>query len=213
MWCVGAFFKHAQISRIVVVSHEEVRAQIEHEISAYRQSRTDNVTLVDVIGGGETRQESVYKGLLHLAAHGERPDFVLVHDAARPFLTEKLISDTITSVIEHGAATVAIPVSDTVKRVDGDNVIETIDRSDLVAVHTPQGARLDWLLEAHEAATRNNISATDDAYILERNHVVKIVQGDRYNIKVTVPEDLLICEAICQMFIGQIMDVQQDIQG
>ncbi|MBX9670084.1 MAG: 2-C-methyl-D-erythritol 4-phosphate cytidylyltransferase, partial [Candidatus Obscuribacterales bacterium] len=96
----------------------------------------------------------------------------------------------------------------TVKRVAGNSVQETLDRSNLVAVHTPQAARFDWLLDAHEAARRNNLSATDDAFILEQYHEVKIVAGDRYNIKVTVPEDLLICEAICHMFLGQIMDVQ-----
>ncbi len=209
MWCLGSFCNHSQIERIVVVSHEEVRRQIENEISEYRKGRSgaDEMS-IEVIGGGQTRQESVYKGLLHLSKTGERPDFVLVHDAARPFLTEKLISDTIASVIEHGACTVAVPVSDTVKRVDGNSVIETIDRSNLVAVHTPQGARFDWLLDAHETARSNNISATDDAFILEQSHEVKIVSGDRYNIKVTVPEDLLICEAICHMFIGQIMDVE-----
>ncbi|MBX9670404.1 MAG: 2-C-methyl-D-erythritol 4-phosphate cytidylyltransferase, partial [Candidatus Obscuribacterales bacterium] len=118
MWCLGSFCNHPQVGRIILVSHEDVRPQIEKEIFEYRRARAqDDGTSIEVIGGGETRQESVYKGLVHLSEIGERPDFVLVHDAARPFLTEKLINDTISSVIEHGACTVAIPVSDTVKRV------------------------------------------------------------------------------------------------
>lgn len=217
MWSVLAFLANTRISRIVVASHQDVIDEIREDIKNYirapyvvlNPSRDVKrvVSSIEVVPGGKTRQESVFLGLKHLNSEGPTPDFVLVHDAARPFVRQTMINATIDTVIKYGACTVALPVSDTIKRVDGENVTETIDRSKLVAVHTPQAARFDWLLAAHQEAEKNGVAATDDAYILENaNHTVKIVESDRYNIKVTVPEDMLICEAISHMFVSQIMD-------
>jgi len=213
MWSVLTFLANQRIGRIVLVSHADVIEEIKEELTAHLRLRGTRemervCATIEVIPGGETRQESVYLGLQHLQAQASAPEFVLIHDAARPFVRQSVIDATIESVMKHGACTVALPVSDTIKRVSDGTITDTIDRASLYAVHTPQAGRLDWLMEAHDDAARKNIAATDDAFILERmNHDVKIVPSDRYNIKVTVPEDMLICEAISHMFISQIMDV------
>jgi 2-C-methyl-D-erythritol 4-phosphate cytidylyltransferase len=212
MWSILSFLRNERISKIVLVSHrdvlEEIRGDIKKHITPKNIAGVNRlVASIEVIAGGDTRQESVYIGLRHLNEQSPAPDYVLIHDAARPFVSTKMIGATIDAVIKYGACTVALPVSDTIKKVEGGEVVETIDRANLVAVHTPQAGRFDWLLSAHEAAARDNIAATDDAFILEQaKHRVKIVDSDRYNIKVTVPEDMLICEAISNMFVSQIMD-------
>lgn len=212
MWSILSFLRNERISRIVVVSHadvlDEIRDDMRRHIAPKNIASVNRlVASIEVVPGGATRQESVYFGLKHLNEQSPAPDYVLVHDAARPFVSANIINATIDAVITYGACTVALPVSDTIKRVDGDTITETIDRTKLVAVHTPQAGRFDWLLSAHEEAAKNGVTATDDAYILEQaKHQVKVVDSDRYNIKVTVPEDMLICEAISNMFVSQIMD-------
>lgn len=206
MWCLEAFLKNDRISEIILVSHADILNELEEQIGSHLSERNFKKT-IGVVPGGKTRQESVFLGLQHLDAGARAPDYVLVHDAARPFLKQALIDATIDTVIEYGACSVAVPVSDTIKAVENNQIVETLDRSRLVAVHTPQASRFDWLLRAHQEAAESEFSATDDAVILERSHhEVKIVQGDRYNIKVTVPEDLKICEALSDIFVSQIMD-------
>lgn len=206
MWCLLSFLANKRIAEIVIVAHQDIQEQLKKELDD--QLTGDRRHKVSVVPGGTTRQESVFLGLQHLAVGVEIPDYVLVHDAARPFIKQSLIDSTIDTVIKYGACTVAVPVSDTIKKVERGSVKVTLDRSDLYAVHTPQAGRFDWLLAGHEAAANGNLAATDDAYILElANHEVKIVEGDKYNIKVTVPEDLQICAALSDMFVSQIMDV------
>ncbi len=206
MWCLRSFLQNKRIAEIIVVAHQDIQNQINSELVA--QLPEEALQKVRVVPGGKTRQESVFRGLRELAGNKVSADYVLVHDAARPFIKQSLIDATIDSVIKYGACTVAVPVSDTIKRVEQDTVKETLDRSNLYAVHTPQAGRLDWLLKAHEDAAEKNVAATDDAFILERcGHEVKIVEGDKYNIKVTVADDLQICAALSDMFLSQIMDV------
>jgi 2-C-methyl-D-erythritol 4-phosphate cytidylyltransferase len=212
MWSLLSFLGNERIDRIVLVSHQDVIEEIRNDIKKYVSLNPGAAVKrfsasIDLVPGGQSRQESVFLGLKHLKEQSPAPDYVLIHDAARPFIRQTVIDATIDAVIKYGACTVALPVSDTIKRIDGKNIVETIDRSKLVAVHTPQAGRFDWLLSAHQEAEDKGTAATDDAYILEQaGHEVKIVESDRYNIKVTVPEDMLICEAISHMFVSQIMD-------
>ena len=206
MWCLLSFLTNRTVAEIVIVAHRDIQKQINSDLD--NQLTAEQRQKVTVIPGGTTRQESVFCGLKHLSHGSKVPDYVLIHDAARPFIKQSLIDTTIDAVIRYGACTVAVPVSDTIKKVEQGCVKETLDRSNLYAVHTPQAGRFDWLLAGHEEAAKKNIAATDDAYILElANHEVKIVEGDKYNIKVTVPEDLQICAALSDMFVSQIMDV------
>ena len=146
--------------------------------------------IIRVVHGGETRQQSVYNGLL--AADGY--DFVAVHDAARALVTDEVITATVLKAFETGAAVTGYNVIDTVKTVDAEKIITgTPDRSMLFAAATPQVFRRELLLKAYR---RNISSATDDASLVEGICAVSAVVGDRENIKITTPFDLIMAEAI-----------------
>jgi 2-C-methyl-D-erythritol 4-phosphate cytidylyltransferase len=103
------------------------------------------------------------------------------------------------AAVEHGAAVPAVPVRDTIKRVDGDRVVETLNRDELRAVQTPQGFRYELLVQAHERAREEGFYGTDDATLVERlGHPVAVVPGSPENLKITTPEDLLLAEALLQ---------------
>ena len=150
--------------------------------------RAGNCRRVEVVPGGATRQESVWRGL---GALPEGLDLVLVHDAVRPFITRALIDAVAGAAAAAGAAVCALPVAETVKRVRDGVVEATLDRSVLWAVQTPQGFRVDLLREAHDKARRDGAEATDDAMLVERlGHQVRVVPGLPGNVKITTPADL-----------------------
>jgi 2-C-methyl-D-erythritol 4-phosphate cytidylyltransferase/2-C-methyl-D-erythritol 2,4-cyclodiphosphate synthase len=147
-----------------------------------------------VVGGGVDRQASVACGLRALP---QGADVVLVHDGARPFLSRLLASEVIMAAAEWGSATAALAVSETIKRGEGGWVRETLDRSSLYRVQTPQAFHRPLLEQAHEAAERQGFRGTDDAVLVERlGNSVRLVPGDPMNIKVTVPEDLALAEGV-----------------
>lgn len=151
--------------------------------------------VVKVVAGGAERQDSVRLGL---AAVGREAEIVVVHDAVRPFLTADMLARVVAAAEQHGAAIVAIPMRDTVKRVGADGLIEeTVDRKPLWLAQTPQAFARNLLEEAHSQAAASGFRATDDAQLVERlGHRVAIVEGSTDNIKITRPEDLMIGEAI-----------------
>ena len=154
--------------------------------------------LVAILAGGETRRESVWLGLQALAGFTH----VLVHDAARPFLTQSLIRDTVASVHRHGAATTALPVSDTLMRggVEEESASTTVNREGIWAVQTPQVFEMKLLLEAHERARGLGRDATDDGgLVLELGYPLDFVRGNWWNIKVTRAEDLHRARCILKM--------------
>ena len=148
-----------------------------------------------VIGGGTRRQDSVWNGLQAIDA---RAKFVLVHDAVRPFVTETMVERVVDGARTHGAAIVAVPLHDTVKRADPDGMVETtLDRERLWLAQTPQAFSVELLRTAHRSSQRAGVEATDDAFLVERlGHRISIVHGSPDNIKVTHPEDLTMGEAI-----------------
>lgn len=147
-----------------------------------------------VVPGGVDRQGSVAAGLKALPPG---PDLVLVHDAARPFLSPRLVSEVIAAAARDGSATAALPVSETIKRGADGWVRETLDRASLHRIQTPQAFRRTLLEQAHEVASREGFRGTDDAVLVERlGRPVRLVLGDPINIKVTVPEDLALAEAM-----------------
>lgn len=140
------------------------------------------------VPGGLERSDSVYAGLRALGAC----DIVLIHDGARPLVTSALVHDGVAAALIHGAAIPAIPITDTVKQVDGDGaVVATPNRTVLRTVQTPQVFRLDVLRRAYEEAGAERQLCTDDAMLLERLGVpVTTFRGDPRNIKVSTREDL-----------------------
>lgn len=154
--------------------------------------------IMSVVPGGINRQQSVFFGLLAVPS-GCR--VVLVHDGARPLVSKKEIEEVIKAAGEFGAATLAVPVKDTVKVADPHGfVAETPDRKNLWLTHTPQGFLFDVLMEAHRVASGKEDLHTDDASLVEAfGHRVKLVAGSYSNIKITTPEDILIAEALLEV--------------
>lgn len=142
-----------------------------------------------IVEGSTTRQKSVYNGLLAIK---NNPDLVLIHDGARPFVTPKVITETITAAFEYGASVPGITPTDTQKEIDENGfIVKHLQRSMLTAVQTPQTFEYEKLLEAHNKAIKDNKEYTDDTEIWG-TYVgkVRVVPGDVKNIKITYPEDL-----------------------
>lgn len=148
---------------------------------------------VRLVKGGSTRAESARSGVA--AAHGR---LVAVHDAARPFVSQSVIADTIAAAARCGAAAPAVPVKDTIKTVTEEGAVTgTPDRSTLRAVQTPQVFEADLLKAALQSALENDVPVTDDCSAVERlGKVVYLIDGDEENLKITTPMDLVVAEAI-----------------
>jgi len=151
--------------------------------------------LTTVVAGGEERQDSVRNCLW--AVRGEC-DFVVVHDAVRPFVTEELIGRVIDAAEDNGAASIGVKAKDTIKETGADNkVLATIPRQNLWLTQTPQAFKFELLKEAYTAAYNEKYYGTDDASLVERiGKEVKMVEGSYENIKITTKEDMLIADAL-----------------
>jgi len=151
--------------------------------------------VTQIVVGGQRRQDSVRNGLFAIS---DPPDLVLVHDGVRPFIHDDIVGNSISCAEQTGAAVVAMPIHDTVKRIDAQQVIqETLKREELWQIQTPQIFRYDWLVEAHQQAQQENWEVTDDAALIERKgYPVFVVEGSCFNIKITRPDDLIFGEAI-----------------
>ena len=146
-----------------------------------------------VVVGGEKRQDSVYNGFCELSPQTE---IVLVHDGVRPFLSHQMIQESVDAAREYGAAITAIPVNDTIKRVDDSGLVsQTVDRDGLWRVQTPQVFRYELLQEAFKKANSEKFYGTDEGTLIEHlGKPVKVVEGSEQNIKITRPEDLRLSE-------------------
>ncbi|MBH0328577.1 MULTISPECIES: 2-C-methyl-D-erythritol 4-phosphate cytidylyltransferase [Brevibacillus] len=192
---VRLFATHPDIDEVVLVVSEADHAEVMTLISA------EKLKVVVTMGGAE-RQDSVRNGLASLSANC---DYVLVHDAARPFVTRKQISDMIKQVQQDQATIMAVPVKDTIKVVGVNGLVEsTPARESLWAVQTPQAFRMSLLREAHQAAGEAGKLGTDDAMLVEwLGHPVSIMQGSYENIKITTPDDLWFGEEILRKRKGE----------
>jgi 2-C-methyl-D-erythritol 4-phosphate cytidylyltransferase len=151
--------------------------------------------LARVVPGGATRADSVKRGLMSIRA--ATAEIVAVHDGVRPFVTVEEIDATIETARADGAAILVAPVTDTIKQVDSERVVKTLDRDGLRRALTPQCFRYDVLRHAYEAADVTDPSLTDESVLVEQlGHTVSIVEGSGRNIKITTAEDLAIAEAI-----------------
>jgi 2-C-methyl-D-erythritol 4-phosphate cytidylyltransferase/2-C-methyl-D-erythritol 2,4-cyclodiphosphate synthase len=183
---VMAFARHERIDDVIVVLPTALAAAPPAWLGA-----SGRVAAVHVVSGGERRQDSVANAFDRVAAQA---DVVLVHDAARPFVTSELISRAIDAAVQHGAAIVAVPVRDTVKRVEpgGEHpvITGTIPRDTIYLAQTPQAFRRE-VLGAAVALGRSGVSATDEAMLAEQaGHRVHVVEGDPANVKITTTADL-----------------------
>lgn len=183
-YTIEKFYNNSNIEDIVVVVKED-------ESEFFRKEILDkyNFKNVKIAYGGKERQDSVYNGLKLL---DEKCDVVLIHDGARPFVSDKIIDKSIEEAKEHKAIVVGVPVKDTIKVIDNDkNIVDTPNRSVLWAVQTPQTFDYNILIDAYKDAFKNKFYGTDDAMLVERiGYKVKMLEGSYNNIKITTQEDL-----------------------
>lgn len=183
------FEADAECSGIILPIHPDDEAEFKSLLKDYGIHKVSSLII-----GGKERQDSVYNGLKAL---GSFNGVVLVHDAARPFIKAETIHALVEAASKEGGAIVAVPVKDTIKKAVNSQVIETVERSSLWAVQTPQAFRVSILLEAHNKAASEQFTGTDESSLVERlPHPVAIIEGDYDNIKLTTPEDLYFAEAI-----------------
>lgn len=147
-----------------------------------------------IVEGGATREHSVLNGIL---ACDRQVGYVAIHDAARPLITDAIITQTVACAMRDSAAAPALPLKDSIGRVKGGKMVENVDRNSIVAVQTPQCFDIDLIRAALTHALNHNIDFTDDCGAVEAlGQPVTITEGSYENIKITTPEDLLIGEAI-----------------
>lgn len=186
------FWSHPDVSavRIVVSPDDE---------DSFRDRYRHVLAFLDVdakvVKGGAERFESVANAL---ATIPDGVELVAVHDAVRPLCPPSLIDAVFVAAAEHGAAILAVPVADTLKRVDaGNRIVGTVDRAGVWAAQTPQVFRRDWLVEAYAKRGTLSVSITDDAQLLEAcGRTVVAVPGSAGNFKITTREDLVLAEAV-----------------
>ncbi|PRX48510.1 2-C-methyl-D-erythritol 4-phosphate cytidylyltransferase [Prauserella shujinwangii] len=193
-WSLDAFARVPEIGALVLVARPQdadlVGWVLDREVEAE----------VEVVLGGETRQESELKALRHLSGRIDdgTVDAVLLHDAARPLVSPSLIAGVLHSAREHGGAIPGLPAEDIVAVGPGDPACGTWAREPMIRAQTPQGFRAGPLLAAYEQAVREAFLGTDTASCMERFSTLPVhwVRGEQQNFKVTYPHDLVVAEQV-----------------
>lgn len=181
-YTADAFLSHGDIGSVVIVLPEENFEEYREYMRKFTEDK------VKYVCGGKERMNSVYNGLL--ALEDSHKPVVLIHDGVRPFVTEKIITDCIDSAEKYGTALAAVKVTDTVKRVKNGIVSDTVDREELFLAQTPQAFLYELITAAYDTAFDEGKSFTDDCGVCENVGArIRIVDGSRDNIKLTLPED------------------------
>ncbi len=185
---VQAFQSSASVDGIVIVAKQEELEQVQQMVPAASYSKIIGYTV-----GGKERQDSVYCGLQALP---EDYTYVMIHDGARPFVTATLIEQLLDDVTDQCGTIAAVPAKDTIKRVDANGMVQqTLVRSELWNVQTPQCFATAAIRRCHQLAQQEGYYGTDDASLAERYGLqVKVVPAYYENIKLTTPEDLDVAE-------------------
>jgi 2-C-methyl-D-erythritol 4-phosphate cytidylyltransferase/2-C-methyl-D-erythritol 2,4-cyclodiphosphate synthase len=186
-WSVGALLAAPDVSDVVVALPGEVA----DNPPAFLLDGPD-ASRITIVRGGARRQDSVARAFERVPTYA---DVVVIHDAARPLVSQDLIARTVRAAAESGAAIAAVPASDTVKRVARGQVVETLRREELALAQTPQAFRVDVL----RAALALGGDATDEAALAERaGYSVRVVEGETQNLKVTTPDDLAMADRLLE---------------
>ncbi|MEK4231168.1 2-C-methyl-D-erythritol 4-phosphate cytidylyltransferase [Solibacillus sp. FSL H8-0538] len=182
------FEQDANCTGIWLAVKPEERTFIQELLTAYGMTKVKGLP-----AGGEERQHSVHSCIKEM----KEVDIVLVHDAARPFITQEIIVRLAQTAYEKGAAIAGVRAKDTMKKVTEGVITETVDRESLWVIQTPQAFRFDLIKEAADVAEKIGFLGTDEAMLVERlGHKVHIVESSYENVKMTTKEDLLFGEAI-----------------
>ena len=175
-------FCSSNIDKILIVSSKE-------DINYVRSLVSSNEKFLDVIAGGETRQQSVKNALNYLKNVLADDDVILIHDAARPLIKFPLINEVINKTIEYDCCSLILPIKDTIISLSNNNYESTLERDKLASVQTPQGFKFKIIYEAHLKAIHS--SATDDAQLVKKlGFNIHLIKGDEQNFKITTNEDL-----------------------
>ena len=175
-------FCSSNIDKILIVSSKE-------DINYVRSLVSSNEKFLDVIAGGETRQQSVKNALDYLKGILADDDVILIHDAARPLIKVPLINEVINKTIEYDCCSLILPIKDTIISLSNNNYESTLERDKLASVQTPQGFKFKIIYEAHQKGSQ--ISATDDAQLVKKlGFNIHLIKGDEQNFKITTNEDL-----------------------
>ena len=190
-YTIKKFSENKKIDNIVVVLSKDEVGYFKENILEKYNLKVDNI----VIGGTE-RQDSVYNVLKSL--EDTNTDIVLIHDGARPFISDRIIDDGIKFAQVYGACAPGVMPKDTIKIKNESNFsVSTPERGSLVAIQTPQVFKFNEILECHEKIKINNIVVTDDTMVAEKfGYSVYLYDGEYTNIKVTTPEDLILGEKL-----------------
>ena len=188
IWTIEAFYNNKNIDHIVIAIKKDEEEYIKTLLKKYRLEN------IDISYGGCERQDSIYNSLPYL----KNDKFVLIHDGARPFITDEIINRCVENVRKFDCICVGVKAKDTIKIVDqNNNISNTTDRSLTWYAQTPQAFRYDIIKEAYSKAKVEEFVGTDDASLVEyMGYKVKMVEGSYENIKITTPEDLILGEAI-----------------
>nr|WP_041706854.1 2-C-methyl-D-erythritol 4-phosphate cytidylyltransferase [Ruminiclostridium cellulolyticum] len=188
---ISAFENCSEVDNIILVVNEEDINFCKNEIV----EEFNFTKVISLVSGGAERQNSVYKGLCSIR---DKDGVVLIHDGARPFVTNENIVDCINAVREYGACGIGVRSKDTIKISDENGFVQlTPDRSSLWSIQTPQGFMYEIIKNAHDKAVQNGYIGTDDMVLVEKLGIpVKIVEGNYQNIKITTPEDLIMGESL-----------------
>ena len=188
---LNTFEKHPEIVEIVIPTRADAVDNIKELCVKYGITKATKV-----ICGGATRAESVLAGL---RAVDKKCKYVAIHDGARPFVTENIISDTIAAARKYHAAAPMVPIVDTVKEKDGCFTSKTVDRDTICAIQTPQIFDRELILGALYNAVEKDLPITDDCSAVEIiGGRIALTQGDVFNRKITTPEDLVFARAILE---------------
>ncbi len=174
------------IDEIVISTQLEYFVKLSVIVKKYNLKKVKKI-----VEGGKQRQDSVYNALLNLECKKE--DLILIHDAVRPFISKKKITELIKTAEKEKCVILGIPVNETIKRVDKNNIVtETLDRNNVWAIQTPQAFQYSILLKAFDKAMDENFTGTDEAAIVENaGFDVRVMKGEKSNVKITVKEDLV----------------------
>jgi 2-C-methyl-D-erythritol 4-phosphate cytidylyltransferase len=182
-----------EIDEVILVVRSDRRSEFQKVVDASGFTK-----VIDLVDGGAERHLSVWNGISRLSKSCQ---IVAVHDAARPLVSSELISRSVALARDCGAVSLAAPIVETLKRADPDqNVTESVDRSGLWAMQTPQVFRFEWLLDAYKRIVDSGRSVTDEVSALqEAGYQVRLLQNVDWNIKITFPKDLELAEKMMNL--------------
>jgi|AntRauTorckE6833_2_1112554.scaffolds.fasta_scaffold00817_10 2-C-methyl-D-erythritol 4-phosphate cytidylyltransferase len=184
------FIENSFIEEIIIVMQENEIKYCQKNIVNLFESKKN----IKIVVGGKTRKDSVFNGI---KAADKKTDNIIIHDGARPLITNDIINKILGTLESEVAVTTGVNVKDTIKIKDhNDYVVKTVNRNNLTSIQTPQGFKYELIEKAHQENTFDK-TITDDAYLIElMNEKVKIIEGSYENIKVTTPIDITTAEEI-----------------